>query len=58
MKIAVLGATGRTGRLLVPELVRRGHSVSVLVRDPDRLPRTTPCASWWATVATPVRWPS
>ena len=38
MKIAVLGATGRTGRLLVPELLRRGHSVSVLVRDPDRLP--------------------
>jgi putative NADH-flavin reductase len=38
MNIAVLGATGRTGRLLVPELVRRAHSVSVLVRDPDRHP--------------------
>lgn len=38
MKIAVLGATGRTGRPLVSELVRRGHEVSVLVRNPDRLP--------------------
>lgn len=38
MKIAVLGATGRTGRPLVTELVRRGHEVSVLVRNPDRLP--------------------
>jgi putative NADH-flavin reductase len=38
MNIAVLGATGRTGRLLVAELVQRGHSVSALVRNPDRLP--------------------
>ena len=34
MKIAVLGATGRTGRPLVAELLRRGHHVTVLVRDP------------------------
>ncbi len=38
MKIAVLGATGRTGRPLLDELVRRGHQVAVLVRNPDRLP--------------------
>lgn len=38
MNVALLGATGRTGRLVLPELMRRGHSVSVLVRDPDRLP--------------------
>ena len=37
MKIAVIGATGRTGRLLVTELLRRGHSVTVLVRDPAKL---------------------
>lgn len=37
MKIAVLGATGRTGRPLVEELVRRGHTVVALVRDPARL---------------------
>ena len=34
MKIAILGATGRTGRPLVEELVRRGHHVAAVVRDP------------------------
>jgi putative NADH-flavin reductase len=34
MKIVVLGATGRTGRPLVEELVRRGHHVMAVVRDP------------------------
>ncbi len=37
MRIAVIGATGRTGRLLVTELLRRGHAVTVLVRDPAKL---------------------
>lgn len=37
MKIAVLGATGRTGRLVVQELLQRGHTVQVLVRDPEKL---------------------
>jgi putative NADH-flavin reductase len=37
MTIAVLGATGRTGRPLVEELLRRGHAVTALVRDPARL---------------------
>ena len=35
--VAVLGGTGKTGRLLLAELLRRGHRVTVLVRDPDRL---------------------
>lgn len=35
--VAVLGGTGRTGRLLVAELLRREHRVTVLVRDPARL---------------------
>jgi putative NADH-flavin reductase len=30
--IAVLGATGRTGRIFVQEAVRRGHTVKALVR--------------------------
>ncbi len=34
MRIAVLGATGRTGRPLVEELLRRGHHVVAVVRDP------------------------
>lgn len=37
MRIAVIGATGRSGRLLVAELLRRGHRVTVLVRDPAKL---------------------
>ena len=37
MAVAVLGATGRTGRLLVAELLRRNHRVTVLVRDPAGL---------------------
>ena len=37
MRIAVIGATGRTGRPLVEELLRRGHILTVLVRDPARL---------------------
>jgi len=34
----VLGATGATGRLLVQELLERGHRVRVIVRAPDKLP--------------------
>ncbi len=36
MRVAVLGATGATGRLVVDELVRRGHTVVALTRTPDR----------------------
>ncbi|WP_431192014.1 NmrA family NAD(P)-binding protein, partial [Staphylococcus aureus] len=32
MRVAVLGATGATGRLVVDELVRRGHTVVALTR--------------------------
>jgi hypothetical protein len=34
MKIFVFGGSGRTGTLLVPQLLAAGHSVSVLVRNP------------------------
>ena len=34
VNITVLGATGRTGRPLVEELLTRGHHVTALVRDP------------------------
>lgn len=37
MRIAVIAATGRTGRLVTEELLRRGHDVSVLVRSPEKL---------------------
>ncbi len=38
MTILVVGATGATGRLLVEQLLNRGHVVKAIVRSPDRLP--------------------
>jgi len=35
MRVAVLGATGATGRLLVEEMAWRGHTVIALTRTPD-----------------------
>lgn len=35
MKIAILGASGRTGRLLVEQALAAGHDVRALVRNPD-----------------------
>lgn len=40
MRIAVLGATGRAGNLLVAELLRRGHELTVLARAPEKLGAT------------------
>ena len=36
-KVAIFGATGRTGRLLVEGALRDGHEVTALVRDPGKL---------------------
>lgn len=38
MKIAVIGGTGRAGSRIVDELLRRGHQVTVIVRNPDKVP--------------------
>jgi putative NADH-flavin reductase len=37
MKIALFGATGKTGRLVLDGLLSQGHVVNVLVRTPARL---------------------
>jgi putative NADH-flavin reductase len=37
MKVAIFGATGMTGRFVLDEALARGHEVTVLVRDPDKL---------------------
>jgi putative NADH-flavin reductase len=42
MNVALIGATGRTGHLVLAELRSRGHSLTVLVRDPDKLPDPDP----------------
>ncbi len=37
MKLVVLGATGATGLEIVRQALERGHSVTALVRSPERL---------------------
>lgn len=38
MTVLVVGASGATGRLLVQQLLNRGHNVKAIVRSPDKLP--------------------
>lgn len=38
MRIAVVGATGPTGRLVVDQALARGHAVAAYARRPDALP--------------------
>ncbi|KAL1893485.1 hypothetical protein Sste5346_006313 [Sporothrix stenoceras] len=38
MHFLLLGATGRTGQLVVTELLTQGHTAVALVRNPDKLP--------------------
>ncbi len=42
MRILLLGATGRTGRLLLKQALQRGHEVIVLVRDRHKISFTDP----------------
>ena len=45
MKIAVAGASGRAGSEITKELARRGHSVTAIARNPEKiaaLPNVTP----------------
>jgi uncharacterized protein YbjT (DUF2867 family) len=37
MKILILGATGRTGRLVVEDALKQGYDLSVLVRDKNKV---------------------
>src|SRR4051812_15655094 len=36
-RILVLGATGRVGRVVIEDALRRGHHVTALVRAPEKL---------------------
>jgi uncharacterized protein len=40
MKVAVIGATGKSGQRLTAELLQRGHSVRAVVRNPEKVPQT------------------
>ena len=35
-KLAIFGATGRTGLLLVQQALAKGHSVAAVVRNPEK----------------------
>lgn len=37
MKILLLGSSGRTGKLVIEEAIRRGHKISAIARDPEKL---------------------
>ena len=37
MKLAVLGATGKSGHQIVQQALDRGHSVRAVVRTPEKL---------------------
>ena len=38
MKIAVIGANGKSGRLIAYEAYKRGHEVTAIVRDAEKMP--------------------
>ena len=38
MNVALIGATGNDGSRLLAELLRRGHTVTAIARNPDRAP--------------------
>jgi putative NADH-flavin reductase len=39
MRVALIGATGNAGSRILSELVRRGHTVTAIVRNPDAVPK-------------------
>ena len=47
MRIAIFGASGRTGRHLVQQAVAEGHRVTAIVRNPDGLPSNLHDAVRW-----------
>lgn len=61
MKVAVLGATGKVGRLIVDQALERGHRVVALVRRPGDLDLPTAPAGRWearqADVTLPADFP-
>ncbi len=40
MKVVVLAATGQAGRTILSELIHRGHQITAVVRNTDKLPKS------------------
>jgi len=53
MKLAILGATGRTGRHLVRIALAAGHEVTAVVRDPGKLGDVRPTRTVVADLRSP-----
>jgi putative NADH-flavin reductase len=57
MKIAIAGASGRAGSCITAELARRGHSVTGIARNPDKIARLANVTAVRATPTTARRSP-
>jgi len=55
MKIALLGATGFVGSAILNEALDRGHTVTAIVRHPEKLPQRTGVVAATADVADEAR---
>ena len=38
MKVALIGATGNVGSRILAELLSRGHTVTAIARNPEKVP--------------------
>jgi uncharacterized protein len=47
MKVAVIGASGRGGSRIVDELVRRGHEVTAIARNPEKIKMQSGVKAVW-----------
>jgi uncharacterized protein len=54
MKTALIGATGHAGSRILSELARRGHTVTAIVRHPDRVPKLAGVTAAEADALTPA----
>jgi uncharacterized protein len=43
MKVVLFSATGQAGRTILSELISRGHEVTAVARNPDKLPKSINC---------------
>jgi putative NADH-flavin reductase len=58
MKLALFGASGTVGQRILREALRRGHSVTALVRDPSRISEQGPNLRATAgNILDPEPWP-
>ena len=52
MKVALIGASGKVGQRLLKELTDRGHSVTAIARNPEKIPAAPNAGSTKDCVAT------